>query len=125
VLDTRQDLAACVAWKEVALAFHSLPQNWWRRDDTWCTWCHREGLVGIKSKTDESMRQAASDPAILTLSFSLYYTLEVFYSFSLWLGQINRIIEERGTLPLILFSFAFPSLENMSRELYFNFSFNN
>jgi hypothetical protein len=56
VWDTRQDLAACVAWKQVMLVFHSLPQNWRRRDDGWYTWRHRGGHVGIKSKTDEPMR---------------------------------------------------------------------
>jgi hypothetical protein len=36
----------------------------------WCTWHHHRDCVGVKSKTDESMRQVASDPAILILLFS-------------------------------------------------------
>jgi hypothetical protein len=34
--------------------------------------------VRIKSKTDMSMQQAASDSAILTLPFSIYYALVAF-----------------------------------------------
>jgi hypothetical protein len=66
--DTRWDLAACFAWK-VGLGFSSLSQNWWRSDDGWCTWHHHRGHIKMKSKTDESMRWAASDPSTLTLSF--------------------------------------------------------
>jgi hypothetical protein len=53
--DTRRDLAACFAWKQVEPGFPSLPQNWWRRDGEWCMWHHRGGHVRIKSKTDGSM----------------------------------------------------------------------
>jgi hypothetical protein len=38
--------------------------------------------MGIKSKTDESMRRVASDLATIALPFSLYYALGVFYSFA-------------------------------------------
>jgi hypothetical protein len=38
----------------------------------WYTRHHRGGCVGIKLKMDGSMRRAASDPATLTLSFSMY-----------------------------------------------------
>jgi hypothetical protein len=34
--------------------------------------------VRIKSKTDGSTQRAASDPATLTLSFSMYYVLGAF-----------------------------------------------
>jgi hypothetical protein len=70
--DTRRDLAACFAWKQVEPGFPSLPQNWWRRDGEWCMWHHRGGHVRIKSKTDGSMRRAALDSATLALMFSLY-----------------------------------------------------
>jgi hypothetical protein len=36
-----------------------------------CTWHHHRGCVEDKLKTDESMRWAMSDPATLTLPFSL------------------------------------------------------
>jgi hypothetical protein len=35
--DTRQDLAAYFTWNQVGLGFSSLPQNWQRGDDGWCT----------------------------------------------------------------------------------------
>jgi hypothetical protein len=66
VRDTCQDLAACLAWKQV------WPEDWRRRDDGWCTWHHRGGCVGGKLKMDGSMRRAASDPATLALPFSFY-----------------------------------------------------
>jgi hypothetical protein len=64
--DTRRDLAACLAVKQV------WPKDWQRRDGGWCTWHHRGGCVGGKLKTDGSMRWVASDPATLHLSFSMY-----------------------------------------------------
>jgi hypothetical protein len=69
-LDTRRDLAACFAWKQVGLGFPSLPQNWRRSNDGWFMWHHHGGDVKMKSKTDGSMRQAASDPSTPNLSFS-------------------------------------------------------
>jgi hypothetical protein len=69
---THRDLAACYTWKQVGLGFHSLPQNFQRRDGGWCTWHHRGGHVRIKSKTNGLMRWAALDLATLTLPFSLY-----------------------------------------------------
>jgi hypothetical protein len=67
--DTCRDLAVWFVWKQVRLWFSSLPQNWWRSDDGWCTWHHREGYVKMKLKTDGSMRWAASDSSIPTLPF--------------------------------------------------------
>jgi hypothetical protein len=70
--DTRQDIAAYFAWKQVNLGFPSLPQNWQRHDGGWCTWHHRGGCIAVKSKMNGSMRRATSDPATLALLFSLY-----------------------------------------------------
>jgi hypothetical protein len=64
--DTRRDLAACLASKQV---WH---EDWRMRDYGWCTWHHRGGCVGEKLKLDGSMRQAASDPATFALPFSFY-----------------------------------------------------
>jgi hypothetical protein len=41
-------------------------------DGGWCTWHHHGGCIKIKLKMDGSMRRAASDPATLTLLFSMY-----------------------------------------------------
>jgi hypothetical protein len=41
--------------------------------------------------------------------------------FSLLLGPINRTLEGWGSLPLLLFLFAFPSLERVCQELKFLF----
>jgi hypothetical protein len=68
--DMRRDLAICFAVRQVGLGFPSLPQNWLRSDGGWCTWHHRGGHVKMKSKTDGSMRRAASDSSTPTLSFS-------------------------------------------------------
>jgi hypothetical protein len=54
----------------VRLGFPNLPQNWRMSDDGWCTWHHHGGHVKMKSKTDRSMRQAASDPFTPTFPFS-------------------------------------------------------
>jgi hypothetical protein len=70
--ETYQDLAAFFAWKQVWLGFSVWPEDWWRHDDGWCTWHHYGGCVRGKFKTDGSMRQAASDPTTLHLSFSMY-----------------------------------------------------
>jgi hypothetical protein len=72
VWDTHRDISACFAWKQVGLRFFSLPQDWWRRDDGWCTWHYHEGCVESKLKTDGSMRRAVSNPATFTLPFSVY-----------------------------------------------------
>jgi hypothetical protein len=69
--DTRRDLVACLAWKQV------WPEDWRRRDDGWCTWHHRGSFVEGKLKTDGSMRRATSDPATLPLLFLMFYTLGV------------------------------------------------
>jgi hypothetical protein len=61
--DTRRDLAACLAWKQV---WH---ENWWRCDDGWYTWHHHRGCVRGKRKMDGSIRWAASDLATLALPF--------------------------------------------------------
>jgi hypothetical protein len=52
---TCQDLAACIAWKQVRLGFPSLPQNLRRRDGGWCTWHHHGDHVELKLKTDRLM----------------------------------------------------------------------
>jgi hypothetical protein len=70
--DTRRDLAVCFAWKQVWLEFPVWPQDWRRRDGRWCTWHHCGGCVGIKLKTDGSMRWAVLDPFTLALPFSVY-----------------------------------------------------
>jgi hypothetical protein len=67
----RRDLVACFAWKQVGLGFPSLPQNWCRRDGSWCTWHNRRCRVEVKLKMDGLIRGAASDPATLALLFSL------------------------------------------------------
>jgi hypothetical protein len=70
--DTRRDLAACFAVKQVGLGLPNLPQNWRRRDDGWCTWHHRGGRMKMKSNIDGSMRQVVSDSCTPILPFSLY-----------------------------------------------------
>jgi hypothetical protein len=60
------------AWKQVMLGFLSLASRLARHDGGWYTWNHHEGYVGIKLRTDESMRWTASNPATLTLLFSMY-----------------------------------------------------
>jgi hypothetical protein len=47
----------------------SLPQNWWRSDDGWCTWHHHRDCVKMNLKTDGSMRRATSDFSTPTLPF--------------------------------------------------------
>jgi hypothetical protein len=49
-LASREDLAACFAWKQVWL------EDWQRRDDGWCMWHHHGGYVRVKLKTDGPMR---------------------------------------------------------------------
>ena len=68
--DTRRDLAACLASKQVWLGFPVWPEDWWRRNCRWCTWHHRGGCVGGKLELDGLMRRTASDPATPTLRFS-------------------------------------------------------
>jgi hypothetical protein len=53
--DTCRDLAACLAWKQVWLGFPSLPKDWRRHDDGWCTWHHRGACIGGKLKMDGSI----------------------------------------------------------------------
>jgi hypothetical protein len=64
--DMRRDLVACFNMKQV------WPQDWWRRDDGWCTWYHCGDHVELKMKTDGSMRQATSNPSAPKSSFSMY-----------------------------------------------------
>jgi hypothetical protein len=60
--DTRRDLVAGFAWKQVWQGFPSLA----------CTWHHQGGCVQVKLKTDGSMRRAASDPVTPSLLFLMY-----------------------------------------------------
>jgi hypothetical protein len=53
--DTQKNLAACFTVKQVELGFSSLPQNWQRSDDGWCTLHHHGGHMKMKLKMDESM----------------------------------------------------------------------
>jgi hypothetical protein len=69
---TCRDLVACFTWKQVRLGFPSLASRLVEARRGWCMWHHRGGCIEIKSKTDRSMRRAASDPATLTLSFLMY-----------------------------------------------------
>jgi hypothetical protein len=69
VRDTRRDLAASFVWKWVRLGFPSLASRLAEAQREWCMWHHRGGRVEIKSKTDGSMRWAASDSSIPTLPF--------------------------------------------------------
>jgi hypothetical protein len=66
------------------------------------------------------MRWATSDPATLALSFSLYYALGVFYSFSFLFGTINKNLDGRSSLPLLYFHFEFSIIERVSHELVFH-----
>jgi hypothetical protein len=62
---TCRDLVACFAWKHVGIGFPSLILRLAYVRCGWCAWYHRGGCIEIKLKTDESMRQAASDSATL------------------------------------------------------------
>jgi hypothetical protein len=75
--DTRRDLVACFAWKQVRLGFPSLASRLAEGQRQWCTWHHRGGCIRMKLKTDGSMQRAMSDPATLHLPFSMYYALGV------------------------------------------------
>jgi hypothetical protein len=66
VQDTRRDLAACFAWKQV------WSEDWRRHDSGWCTWHRHRGYVRGKLKMDRLIRWAASDPATLPLLFLMY-----------------------------------------------------
>jgi hypothetical protein len=66
---------ACFAWKQVGLGFLILASRVLEARRGWCMWHHRTGCIKVKLKTDGSMRRAASDSAILTLSFLLYEVL--------------------------------------------------
>jgi hypothetical protein len=72
VCDMRRDLQLASPESKSRYGFSVWPQYWRMRDDEWCTWHHHEGCVGIKLKIDGSIRRTASDPATLTLSFSMY-----------------------------------------------------
>jgi hypothetical protein len=50
-LDTRRDLAACFAWKQVGVGFPSLASRLVEEQCGWCTWHHRGGRVEVKQKT--------------------------------------------------------------------------
>jgi hypothetical protein len=73
-----RDLAACFTRKQVGLGFLSLTLRLVDARHRWCTWHHHRGSVKVKLKTDGSMQRATSDPATLTLSFSLYSELGPF-----------------------------------------------
>jgi hypothetical protein len=69
VWDTCGDLVASFAWKQVGLRFPSLPQNWRRSDDGWCTWHHHGGHVKMKPKMDGLMQWATLESSTPTLPF--------------------------------------------------------
>jgi hypothetical protein len=73
--DTHRDLAACLACMQVWLGFPSLVRRLVEARRQVVHVAHRGGCVRGKWKTDESMRWATSDPATLTLPFSMYYAL--------------------------------------------------
>jgi hypothetical protein len=58
--DTRRDLAACFAWKQVGLGFPSLASKLAEARRGWCTWHHRGGRVEAKRKTVGSMASGAA-----------------------------------------------------------------
>jgi hypothetical protein len=68
--------------------------------------------VRIKSKTDRSMRQSASDPVTLALSFSLYWALGPCSSFRLFLRPINSPLEGWSSLTLLQFHFTLLRIES-------------
>jgi hypothetical protein len=70
--DTRRDLAACFAWKQVGLGFPSLATRQAEAQCGWCTWYHCGGLVETKLKMDGSMWWTASYSSTPTLPFLLY-----------------------------------------------------
>jgi hypothetical protein len=68
--DTRRDLAACFAWKQVWLGFLSLA---WRLSETRLRVVHVAPSWRLRRrKTDGSMRRTTSDSATLPLPFSMY-----------------------------------------------------
>jgi hypothetical protein len=89
---TCRDLAGWFTWKQVGLGFPSLASTLVEVRRRWCMWHHRRGCIELKLNTDRSMRRAESDPTTLILSFSLYYALGAFYSFTLLLEPINRTL---------------------------------
>jgi hypothetical protein len=70
--DTRRDLAACLAWKQVWLEFPSLARRLAEARRRVVHVAPSRRLGGGKLKMDGSMRRAASDPATLALPFSFY-----------------------------------------------------
>jgi hypothetical protein len=69
VLDTRRDLSACFAWKQVGLEFSSLASRLVEAQRGWCMWHHHEDRVKVKSKMGGSMQWAALDSSAPTLLF--------------------------------------------------------
>jgi hypothetical protein len=59
----------------------------------------------IMLKTDESMRQATLDPAILVLPFFIVLCSRGVLVFTILLGSINRILKGWGSSTLPQFSF--------------------
>jgi hypothetical protein len=57
-------------------------------------WQHRGGRMRIMLKTDESMRQATLDPAILVLPFFIVLCSRGVLVFTILLGSINRILKD-------------------------------
>jgi hypothetical protein len=70
--DTRRDLAACFAWKQVELGFPNPASRLVEAPRKWCTWHHHGGRVEMKLKMDGSMWWAPLDPSTPTFLFSLY-----------------------------------------------------
>jgi hypothetical protein len=71
--DTRRDLVACFAWKQVGLEFLSLASRLAEARRGWYMWHHHGGHMKIKLKTDGSMRWAASDSS--TTNFVVFIVL--------------------------------------------------
>jgi hypothetical protein len=61
VRDTHQDLAACFVWKQVGIGYLSLDSKLVEAWHVCCVWHHCGGRVEMKSKTDGSLRRAASE----------------------------------------------------------------
>jgi hypothetical protein len=78
VRDTRQDQAACFAWKQVRLGFLSLASRLTEAWLAWCTWHHHGGHIDLKLKKDGSMRRVASESSTPTFTFSLYCASRAF-----------------------------------------------
>jgi hypothetical protein len=74
-LDTHRVLTTCFTWKQVRLGFPSLASRLVEARHGRCTWHHHRGHVEMKPKIDGSMRRAASNCSIPTLTFLLYQAI--------------------------------------------------